>query len=245
MFSANPVIRRASDRVDSGAITFDGIIHRTGFLIVLAILGFAFSWQGLRGGIPGMTQGMIGGIALGGFIIGLILGLVISFTQICNPVVIGIYAVCQGLLLGAVSAVVEVRMPGIAFQTAATTFGLFLLVLFLYKVRILRATPIMTKIIIGGIIGVGVLYLVDAIGGLFGSSLSLIHGNGTGAILLSVAIVLLAAISFILDFAMAEQAVEDGVSEQYAWRIGFSLLVGLVWLYMEILRLLMKLRSRD
>ncbi len=167
----------------------------------------------------------------------------IIFTQSCNPWLIGTYAVGEGVLLGTVSRMAEYRYPGIAFETAASTFAVFLLVLGLYRVRVLRATPAFVKIVTGALIGVACLYLVDMIAGFFGHPLALVHGNGTGSILLSAGLVVLAAITFVLDFARAEWAVQEGASEEYSWQIAFGLLIGLVWLYMEILRLLMKLRS--
>jgi uncharacterized YccA/Bax inhibitor family protein len=178
-------------------------------------------------------------------ILGLILGLVISFTRITNPLVIGAYAICQGAALGTISYFANLRYPGIALQAVAGTFGCFFVVLWLYSLKVLRATPMFVKVITAALIGVALLYLVDLVAGMFGHGFDFIRGNSNVSIGLSALIVLLASLSFVIDFAAIDHAIEEGVDEKQGWRCAFALLVGLVWLYIEILRLLTKLRSRD
>jgi len=246
MFEANPIITRTTDeRQFGGRVTFNGIINRTGILLLIAMATYAVAWTGTSangiGGIPAESfQPWAIIISLGS----LALGMFIIFTRSCNPFLIGIYAAAQGFLLGTMSRFADARYPGIAFETAATTFAVFLLVLAAYRLRILRATPLLAKIVTVGIIGVVVLYLTNMVSGFFGHPLGIIEGNSNASIGVSVFIVALAAISFVLDFARAEAAVEQGASEEFSWQIAFGLLVGLVWLYVEILRLLSKTRSR-
>lgn len=244
MFESNPILTRVTDHVDGGRITFNSIINRTGILVLIAMAAYAVSWVGTGGGFTGIAPEAFMGFTTIGAVAGFILGLVIIFTQSCNPWLIGTYAAGQGFLLGTVSRLADLRYPGIAFQTAGATFLVFFLVLGAYRIRVLRLTPLMGKIILVGLIGVAGIYVLSFIGGLFGHSLGIVNGNGNGAIIFSVLIVALAAISFVLDFARAEAAVESGVDDRFSWRIAFGLLIGLVWLYMEILRLLMKLNSR-
>jgi uncharacterized YccA/Bax inhibitor family protein len=240
MFEANPTIRRLSDgRVQTGALTYNGVIHRTGILLLLTGVTFALTWRGL------LTEDISPAVGMAGAIVGLILGLIISFTQATNPFLIGAYAICQGALLGTVSCFVNARYPGIALQAVTGTLGCFTAVLWLYSIRVLRATPIFVKVISAALFAIMALYLVNMIAGLFGHPLGIVNGSSGFSIGLSAVIVIVAALSFVIDFAAIEQAVGDGVDEKYGWLFAFSLLVGLVWLYMEILRLLTKMRSRD
>ena len=240
MFEANPVIQRVSkERSGFGALTYDGVIHRTGFLLLLTSVAFALSWRGLQTGALPEAAG------LGGLIIGLILALVITFTRATNPFLIGAYAVSEGVGLGVISWFVNARDPGIALQAVAGTMACFLAVLTLYGAKVLRATPLFVKIITAAIIGIGLLYLTDLVAGLFGHPLSIIHGSSMFSIGLSAVIVLIASLAFVIDFAAIEAAIAEGVEARYGWHFAFALLVGLVWLYFEMLNLLMKLRSRD
>ncbi len=240
MFEANPVIQRVSkESSGSGTLTYDGVVHRTGFLLLLASVAFALSWRGLESGALPAAAG------LGGLIIGVILALVISFSRSSNPFLIGAYALSEGVGLGVISSFVNARYPGIALQAVAGTMACFLGVLCLYGAKVLRATPLFTKVITAAILGIGLLYLTDMIAGLFGHPLAIIHGSSMFSIGISVVVVLVASLAFVIDFAAIESAIADGVEASEGWRFGFALLVGLVWLYVEMLSLLMKLRSRD
>lgn len=240
MFEVNPAIKRLSEtRTDSGSLTFNGVINRTGALLLATGVSFGLTWRFLA---SGDVSPMLG---FAGMIVGLVLGLVIIFTHATNPILISAYALAQGTMLGTLSYFVNLKYPGIAMQAVAGTLGCFTVVLWLYSMRVLRATPVFTKVIVGALIGVALLYVVDMVAGLFGHPLEMIHGNSMLSIGISGLIVLLAAVSFVLDFAAIEQAVNEGVDEREGWHFAFALLVGLIWLYVEMLRLLTKLRSRD
>lgn len=239
MFNANPAIQRLSNDRASGTITIDGVIHRTGFLLAITGVSFWATWQGIQAGsVPA-------GAGIAGILIGFVLALIISFTRTANPILISSYAVAEGVGLGTISYLVNRAYPGIAASAVTCTMGVFLSTLVLYRMRILRATPTFVKVLTGAILGVSVLYLVNLIAGLFGHPLEIVVGNSMGSIALSGFIVLIAALSFVIDFNEIELAVENGADASYAWRCSFGLLVGLVWLYIEILRLMMKLRSRN
>ncbi len=240
MFQANPTIRRLDQEgIVSTPLTFNGVIHRTGALLLITAVTFMLTWRGLASG------DLSPAIGLGGSVVGLVLALIIVFSRATNPVLIGAYAVTQGLALGTISYYANLRYPGIALQAVAGTLGCFSVVLGLYSMRVLQATPAFVKVITSVILGIAVFYLVDLVGGYFGHSLDIVRGNSGASIGLSAFIVLIAAISFVIDFAAIEQAVNEGVDARQGWRLAFTLLVGLVWLYLEILRLLSKIRSRN
>lgn len=243
MFESNPTIRRITDSNESisggNSLTFAGVINRTGTLLLVTGVTFALTWNALRAGT------LSPGVGLGAAIIGLILALVITFARVTNPFVIGTYALTQGVILGVISYFAHLRYPGIALQAVAGTMGTFFVVLWLYSMRVLRATPIFVKVITAALIGILALYLVDMVAGMFGHPLEIVRGNSNAAIAISSVIVLVAALSFVIDFHAIETAVTEGVDSKYGWYFAFSLLVGLVYLYIQILSLLSKLRGRD
>ena len=240
MFEANPSIRRITDgRLSTGALTYNGVINRTGVLLLFTAVTYALVWRGLQSGDVSLALG------LGGVIVGFILGLIIAFGQLTTPFLIVPYAICEGAALGAISYYFNRKFPGIALQAVAGTLGCFAIVLTLYSMRVLRATPVFVKVITAALLGIVLLYAVDMVAGLFGHPLEIVHGASNLSIGISAVIVIVASLSFVIDFAAIEQAVGDGVDEKYGWLFSFTLLVGLVWLYLEILSLLSKLRSRD
>jgi uncharacterized YccA/Bax inhibitor family protein len=160
--------------------------------------------------------------------------------------VIGAYALLQGVLLGTVSRYFEARWPGIVIQAVVGTFGVFLLMAVLYKFKVLRATPKFARFVLGALIGVVALMLINWIASLVGFNLGLRATDsgpvGPVPIIFSLVIIGVGALTFILDFDMIEQGVRHGLPERYAWYCAFGLLVGLIFVYWEVLRLLSYLR---
>jgi uncharacterized YccA/Bax inhibitor family protein len=229
MFEANPTIRRLPNAgVVTNPLTYNGVVHRTGVLLFITAVTFALTWRGLITGDVAPEWG------LGGSVVGLVLALVI-----------GAYALTQGLALGVISYYANQRYPGVALQAVAGTMGCFSTVLVLYSMRVLRASPTFVKVISAALLGIMALYLVDLVAGFFGHPLDIVRGNSGMSIGITAVIILVASLSFVIDFAAIEQSVNEGADATQGWRFAFSLLVGLVWLYIEILRLLTKLRSRD
>jgi uncharacterized YccA/Bax inhibitor family protein len=223
-------------------MTLDDVVVRT--IALLAITGIvgALSWNLLD-----FAGGAVVAAAFGSSIAALVLGLVISFRQITNPIAISIYAVLQGILLGVVSRVFEDAYPGIVIQAVLGTFGVFAIMAVLYKAKVLRATPKFTRFVIGALIGVVLLSLVNWIVAIFGGNLGLIQYSVTGQvswvpIVFSLVCIGVGALTFILDFDAVEQGVRYGLPQRYAWYSAFGLLVGLIFLYWQILRLLGYLR---
>jgi uncharacterized YccA/Bax inhibitor family protein len=234
----NPALSRVSGLPEYGTVTMGGIINRTAMLVGFATIAFGAMWRGLQMGSISPMAGTICGL------LGFVMALAIIFTRTANPLLISIYSLLEGAMLGGLSYLADLRYPGIAWQAALGTFGCFFSVLGLYRAGILRASPTFVKVICALILGIAATYLIDLVMGLFGSQMEILHGNSNASIGLSAIIVIVASLSFVIDFNRAEEAVQGGVSEQYSWRIAFGLLVGLVWLYIEILRLLLKVRSR-
>jgi uncharacterized YccA/Bax inhibitor family protein len=252
--SSNPVLTRLGEAASAerssigyGTLTtdrmmsLDDVVVRTVGLLVLTTVSAALSWNLL-------TSGPILGVAaIGSTLAGLVLGLVIAFAQITNPLVIAAYAVVEGVLLGLVSRWFEQAHQGIVVQAVVGTLGVFAGMAVLYKLRVLRATPRFTRFVIGALIGVVVLGLVNWIVAIFGGNLHLVEYGVDGKvgflpIIFSLVCIGVGALTFILDFDQIEQGVRYGLPERYAWYCAFGLLVGLIFLYWQILRLLGYLR---
>jgi len=181
---------------------------------------------------------------IGGALIGVVLGLVISFARITNPFIICAYAVVEGVFVGAVSKIYESAFDGIILQAAMGTFGIFFIMAMLYKARVIRATPRFVKGVIAALVGVFALILMNFVLSFFGINTHLRDGSPL-AIGFSIFVILIAAFTFILDFAQIEEGVRYGLPQRFAWSCAFGILVGLIWLYLEMLRLLSYLRGDD
>lgn len=257
MPSSNPVLRRLAQRngrpqpygaayapntdmsAPSGAMmTIDDVVVRTVGLLALTGVSGAAAWALL----PDTGAAQVA--AFGSSIVGLVLGLVISFTRITNPYLISGYAVLQGIWLGVVSRLFESYYPGIVIQAVIGTFGVFALMAVLYRTKVLRATPRFTRFVIGAVFGVVILSVVNLISSMLGHNLGLIDYNvGTHTvnwlpIVFSLVAIGVGALTFIMDFDQVEQGVRYGLPERDAWYCAFGMLVGLVFLYFQILRLL-------
>jgi uncharacterized YccA/Bax inhibitor family protein len=226
----------------SRMMTLDDVVVRTVALLAITGIAGAASWVLLPSNSPVMLLAMIGSS-----LAGLVLGLVIAFARVTNPLVIASYAVIEGVLLGVVSRFFEQAYSGIVIQAVIGTFGVFALMAVLYKMKVLRATPRFTRMVIGALIGVVLLSLVNGVVAMFHGNLGLIQYDVTGKvswlpIVFSLVCIVVGALTFILDFDAVEQGVRQGLPERYAWYCAFGLLVGLIFLYWQILRLLSYLR---
>lgn len=181
---------------------------------------------------------------MGGMIVGLILGLVISFKRVTSPALIMTYAVVEGVFLGAVSTFFEFRFPGIVLQAAVGTLAIFTVMAMLYKAKVIRATPKFTRFMIGAVIAALVVVLARFILGMIWPG-NVLSSPGPISILVSLGIIAIAALTFILDFDQIERAVAEGAPKNVAWTCAFGLLVGLIWVYIEVLRLLSYLRGGE
>ena len=153
-----------------------------------------------------------------------------------------LYSLSQGIFLGAITMVFEVQYPGIAIQAIGLTFGILASLLFCYKSGIIKPTENFRLMVFSATAGIALLYLVSFIMSFFGSGIGFLHSNGPLGIGASAFIVAIAALNLVLDFDFIEEGAEAGLPKYMEWYGAFSLMVTLVWLYMEILRLLSKLR---
>lgn len=242
MNSTNPVwkesVFKPSSEVDTARMTINGTIQKTGILLIIAILTGAFSWNQVAAG-SGVPYQWIG---FGG---GLLFAIVASFKPSSTPITAPLYAGFEGLFLGGISAYYSALYNGIATQAFSLTMLTLGIMLFLYHTRIIRVTDKLRSVIMVGVGAVGVLYLVSFIGGFFGMPLGFLHGNGVMSIGISLVIVGIAAFSLLLDFDFIERGEQSGAPKHMEWYGAFALMVTLVWLYIEFLRLLSKLNSRD
>ncbi|MDG1475035.1 MAG: Bax inhibitor-1/YccA family protein, partial [Porticoccaceae bacterium] len=184
-------------------------------------------------------------LAIGGAIAGFILALVTMFKKHLSSITAPLYAIAEGLFLGAISGVFEMMYPGIVVQAVGLTLGTLASLLFLYKTGIIKPTENFRLMITSATMGIGLLYLVSMLMNMFGSGgIGFIHSNGLFGIGFSLFVVAIAALNLVLDFDFIEQGSEMGAPKYMEWFGAFSLMVTLIWLYLEMLRLLAKLRSR-
>ncbi len=225
--------RSATSR-ETGRMTVDDVVNRTGLLLAIAFATGAVTWA-LD----------LGGLAFPAAIIGFVLSLVIIFKQVMNPGVIMAYAAVEGVFLGGISQFFDARYPGIVIQavigTAAVTGG----VLALYKSGKIRVTPQFTKMVVGATIGFFVIMMVNLVVGVFNGGDGFGFRTGTLGIVVGVFAIGLASMNLILDFDMVEKGAQAGLPTKFGWFAAFGIMVTLVWLYIEILRLLGILRGND
>jgi uncharacterized YccA/Bax inhibitor family protein len=220
--------------VDTGRMTMDDVVVKTGlmFLVLLATAGVNWYLES-----PALT--------FGGVIVGLVLGLIVSFKQSTNPGLILGYAAAEGLFIGGISKAFETQWPGIVPQAVLGTLAVFAVALFAYKSGRVRVTPKFQRTVLIAMGGYLVFCLVNLVVMAFGGGGDFGLRQGPLGFAIGLFAVGLAAAMLILDFDFAEQGVKNGLPERFAWLAAFGLVVTLVWLYIEILRLLAILRGSD
>lgn len=246
MRTANPALNDTTfsrfDRADaSRAMTIQGTVNKT--ILLLGILLFPACWvwnQYFSGAQVGQMQMWIAAGAIGG----LIIAIVTVFKKQWAGVTAPIYAALEGLAIGGLSAIFESMFPGIVIQAAALTFGVLFSLLLAYKSGFIKATENFKLGVVAATGAVCLLYLASFILGFFGISIPFIHDSGPIGIGVSAVIVIIAALNLVLDFDFIEQGASQQAPKFMEWYAAFGLMVTLIWLYMEILRLLSKLRSR-
>jgi uncharacterized YccA/Bax inhibitor family protein len=248
MATGNPAMNEAvyqrAVRADTSTavMTIQGTVLKTTILMAILLATGAYTWSlvATEENMPVAYGLMIAG-AIGGFIV----ALVTIFIPKVSPFTSPIYAALEGLFLGAISAVFEAMYSGIVVQALGLSIGVLAVMLFLYGTGIIRATE---KFKIGVIAATGavcLVYLVSMVVSLFGSHVPYIHESGPVGIGFSLVVVVIAALNLILDFDFIEQGVRHQAPKYMEWYGGFSLLVTLIWMYLEILRLLAKIRGNS
>jgi len=245
MRTSNPALNaKTFERFGPGAaagsepMTIEGTVNRTAFLLVLLVATATWTWSQTAAGVP------VGGYLLGGILGGFVAALITIFKPTWAPVTAPIYALLEGLALGAISAYFQARFPGIVIQAVALTFGVLFALLVAYRSGLIPVTQNFRLGVVAATGGIAIFYLV-AIGlSFFGIRIPFLHEGSWLGIAFSAFVVVIAALNLVLDFDFIEKGAEQGAPKVMEWYAAFGLIVTLVWLYLEILRLLSKLRSR-
>ncbi|HMD76132.1 MAG TPA: Bax inhibitor-1/YccA family protein [Terracidiphilus sp.] len=226
----------------AGRMTLNGTVNKTGILLLCAIATAAWTWhlflqsRDFADVTPLMLVGVFGG---------LIFAMVTVFKKEWSPVTAPIYALLEGLFLGSLSAAFDLRYPGIAIQAVSLTFGTLFVLLLAYRSGLIRVTQKFRLGIVAATGGIFLFYMMQMLLGFFGIRFVSINGSGFIGIGFSLFVVAIAALNLVLDFDFIERGVESGAPKYMEWYGAFGIMVTLVWLYLEILRLLSKMRSRN
>jgi uncharacterized YccA/Bax inhibitor family protein len=245
MRTSNPVLneKRFEGYAALGeGMTLQGTVNKTGLLLLFAVASASWTWHLFMQShtaaavVPWLWIGSIGG---------LVCALVTVFKKEWSPVTAPAYALLEGLALGSISAVLELRFPGIAIQAVSLTFGTLLVLLLAYRSGLIPVTQNFRLGIVAATGGIMVFYLLQFVLGFFGVHFTSINGSGPIGIGFSLIVVGIAALNLVLDFDFIENCARMGAPKYMEWYGAFGIMVTLVWLYLEILRLLTKIRGRD
>jgi uncharacterized YccA/Bax inhibitor family protein len=243
--SSNPALGDKAFRTDQagviaeGRMTINGTINKTLILLALVIVPAVWLWdvfytQGQAAVSPWMMGGLIGG---------LVVAIATVFKQTWAPYTAPVYALLEGLVIGGISAYAEAQFKGIVFQAVALTFGTLFALLVAYRTGVIKVTDKFRMGVVAATGAIFLVYMLSFVIGFFGVSVPFIHTGGTIGILFSLFVVVIAALNLVLDFDFIERGAERGAPKYMEWYGAFGLIVTLVWLYIEFIRLLSKLRQ--
>ncbi|PYX89422.1 MAG: hypothetical protein DMG68_05205 [Acidobacteria bacterium] len=231
--TSNPALNERAFQLDHAALgesmTVPGTINKTGILLVCVVATAIWSWRQLD-----VAPERLPLLVFGGAIGGLIFAMVTIFKKEWAPLTAPIYALLEGLVLGGISALYERQSQGIAMQAVALTFGVLFVMLLAYRSGLIRVTDS----------GIALFYIIEIVLGFFGIHFVSINTGTPLGIGFSLLVVGIAALNLVLDFDLIEHGVAAGAPKYMEWYAAFGLMVTLIWLYLEILRLLSKIRSR-
>jgi uncharacterized YccA/Bax inhibitor family protein len=253
MRTSNPALNdkafRGLSAEADGVMTLNGTVNKTAILLLCAVATAMWVWRLFMQSYlpdtqthnpaviaPWLTLGVIGGF---------ICAIVTIFKKEWSPVLAPVYALLEGLVLGGLSALFEVRFPGIAIQAVCLTFGTLLVLLLAYSSGMIKVTEKFRLGVVAATGAIAVFYVVQLVLGFFGVHFTSVNNASPLSIGVSVVIVIVAALNLVLDFDFIESGVRNGAPKYMEWYGAFGLMVTLVWLYLEILRLLSKMRSRN
>ena len=240
MRSGNPALKattftQAPSLGSDKVMSIQGTVNKTFLLLLITVFSASWVWDNPARFLPFIWLGVIGGF---------IVALVTVFKKELSPITSPIYAFVEGLVLGAISAIFERSYPGIVIQAVALTFGTLFCLLMAYKSRLIKVTENFKLGVVAATGGIFLIYLVSFIMGFFGKTIPFIHESGLIGIGFSLFVVIIAALNLVLDFDFIEKGAEYGAPKYMEWYGAFALMVTLIWLYLEILRLLSKTRRR-
>lgn len=239
--TANPALNEkvftGTSAIASGqAMTLEGSVNKTIWAIAITTIAACFTYMNPQ--LASLTPAFI--------IVGLIMAIVLMFKPALSPMLVPAYAAVEGCALGSISLAFESRFPGIVFQAVSLTFGTLFCLLIAYKSKWISPTENFKLGVVAATGSIFFVYLISMISGLFGYPLSFLHDSSPLSIGISVVVVIVAALNLVLDFDFIENGAASGRMPKYMeWYAAFGLLVTLIWLYLEMLRLLAKVNSRD
>jgi uncharacterized YccA/Bax inhibitor family protein len=239
MRTGNPVLKNDTfqrSNEQGKSMTLGGTVAKISLLFIFLLGTAAYTWYQYSLGADVTIMMVIGGIG------GLIFALITAFIPKAAPITAPIYAALEGFLIGGLSAFVESSFSGIVIQAVSLTLAVMGALLFLYATRIIKVTRNFRLMVVSATLGIFLVYLVNFILNFFGMTVPYLHSSGPIGIGISLFIVAIAALNLVLDFDFIEQGVNRGAPKHMEWYGAFGLIVTLVWLYIEILRLLQKLR---
>jgi uncharacterized YccA/Bax inhibitor family protein len=246
--SGNPVLNekrfeKTVDRSDNNVMTQSGTLNKFGLMMLLLMAAATFTWKAAEEGKNVMPW------VIGSAIVGFIVILFLSFKPQLSAILAPVYALLEGVFVGGISAYYSSAFaayaPNIVMQAVGLTFGVVIAMLLLYKFGVIKATQRFKSVVFAATAGIAVFYLLSIVLRMFGVTMPLIHESTTMGIIFSLVVVAIAALNLILDFDMIEQGSAMGAPKYMEWYGAVGLLVTIVWLYLEILRLLSKLSRRD
>lgn len=245
--SGNPVLKQntfsnITTAADTESVmTLEGTINKTGLLLFTLMIPALFVWNRFTEtqDFSAVAVYLIIGI-LGGFIT----GMVISFKKHTASYLSVLYAVFEGLALGGLSAIMELKYPGIVIEALVLTFGILVSLLLLYKFEIIKPSENFKLIVASSTAGIAFYYMITIVLSFFGITVPLVNDNSWAGIIFSLFVVIIASMNLVVDFDFIEQGVKNRVPKYMEWYGAFGIMVTLIWLYIEILRLLGKSRSK-
>ena len=239
MRSGNPALstktfKGFAESIDE-KMTIEGTVNKTALSLLLLMVTASYTWMNPSPGL--MMLGLIGGF---------IMAIVTIFKKIWAPYTVSGYALMEGLFLGGISRIFETQYPGIASQAIFLTFGILAALLLAYKTGLIKPTENFKLGIFAATGGIAIMYFISFIMSIFGSGMTILSVNNTSMLSIgfSLFVVIIASLNLVLDFDFIEEGAERGVPKYMEWYGAFGLLVTLIWLYLEILRLLSKLQAR-
>jgi len=236
--SGNPALRgdvfaRSNSNSSAGVMTISGTANKTILLLIIAFITASLVWSNQQASAVLLFPSLI---------IGLIIAMITIFKKEYSPITAPIYAAVEGVLLGTISSYFNAQYPGIVIQAVALTFAVLLCMLGAYRSDLIKVTERFKLGVVAATGGIMVVYLVSMLMSFFGANIGFIHSNGLLGIGFSVFVIIIASLNLVLDFDLIEKGADQEAPKYMEWYGAFALIVTLVWLYLEILRLLAKLR---
>lgn len=247
MRTSNPALNDKAFQVPSigsEQMTVTGTVNKSFLLVAMVFVTGYWSWSAFFGSESSAITNFILQFYIPIIIVNLIVAFVIIFKKTTAPFLAPVYALSEGVLLGVISAMAESRYPGIAFQAIGCTLGVLVSLLFAYRSGMIKVTDKFRLGVVAATGGIFLIYFISMIMGFFGSSIPMIHESGPVGIGFSIVVVIIASMNLILDFDFIQQGARRGAPKYMEWYASFGLLVTLIWLYIEMLRLIAKARDK-